>query len=482
MPGGRTSTDVRPRAVSCGRLERRKLEANYADIATEATCKSEKASSLKRKPSAALKRGSKERAVEDPKSDNNGPKGLSEVRKSHITDPFNISIRSIEDLNPEDFESIVSTIVRQTKEGRKRGQYSKDIVHVLDRKNFDAMWEAAVVGFGLRRRFAVSVEAYGTKPEAWARRIIDCFVDILLEGDPISHSVCHLEMDLASKQQPKGEAKILRNLAKRRPVADGVVELPAQNPGRIEKGDVLLEVTGSIDYMLMTLPPAYQYMFSNVLEEAASLDRATALLHPSIAKRVNLLPIEAKRMDPEEDITSKNLPQVLAQVHLSMTKTGRQVMPWVLSSGDVWVFGISHAKGDDWDTVHFKSRPLFDGLLGASQTEKRPHSPSGIVADDCRASTGGNVNANHKQLTTDAGFPDSRRRVLGPEQLDVIVNRAKTIMRILTVWWWRPNAIGGDPQNPRSPRSRWGACNRFHKASLHPTVRGMGWGGVDGNP
>jgi hypothetical protein len=29
--------------------------------------------------------------------------------------------------------------------------------------------------------------------------------------------------------------------------------------------------------------------------------------------------------------------------------------------------------------------------------------------------------------------------------------------------WWRPNAIGGDPQNPRSPRSRWGACNRFHK-------------------
>ncbi|TEB19531.1 hypothetical protein FA13DRAFT_1718700 [Coprinellus micaceus] len=38
---------------------------------------------------------------------------------------------------------------------------------------------------------------------------------------------------------------------------------------------------------------------------------------------------------------------------------------------------------------------------------------------------------------------------------------------VVDVNWWQPNAIRGDPQNPRSPHSRY--------------VRGMGWGGVDGD-
>ena len=53
----------------CGRLECRKLEADIIDLAPGTTDGTEKTFSLKRKPSAALKRGSKERAVDDPKGD-----------------------------------------------------------------------------------------------------------------------------------------------------------------------------------------------------------------------------------------------------------------------------------------------------------------------------------------------------------------------------------------------------------------------------
>ena len=44
----------------------------------------------------------------------------------------------------------------------------------------------------------------------------------------------------------------------------------------------------------------------------SSLDRVV----PHMRTRTNILLIEAKRMDPKEDIIAKSLPQVLAQAHL----------------------------------------------------------------------------------------------------------------------------------------------------------------------
>ena len=77
----------------------------------------------------------------------------------------------------------------------------------------------------------------------------------------------------------------------------------------------------------------------------------------------------------------------------------RQEMPWVLSSGDSWIFGISHAgKGDDWKSIYTKPRPLFNHTMSLRETS------------------------------------EGKCRELSLEQLEALMSRAKAVMRILTVW------------------------------------------------
>ena len=91
----------------------------------------------------------------------------------------------------------------------------------------------------------------------------------------------------------------------------------------------------------------------------------------------------------------------------------REEVPWVLSNGDRWVFGISHANNDDWGCVYFEPRLLFGEILRRSEPQQSKEAPSS--ARSCRSANG-------------------KRRKIKSGELDAIMGRPKAVVRILTVW------------------------------------------------
>ncbi|TEB26750.1 hypothetical protein FA13DRAFT_1795433 [Coprinellus micaceus] len=221
---------------------------------------------------------------------------LSKVRGVDIIGRFGIEVRPLGEVDPEDFECIVSSVIgtiRRTVPEREREQYHYDLLKTLEKDDFDTKYDGAVAKFSLRNHLEADLEGFGTKSEAWARKIIDLFIKASHESKGF------LEICLARDQgHRKGQAD--------------------QFPCIIRKGDRHLQLTGRVDYMLTHFLKADKGLSSTTLSRSSSLDRVVPLMRPY----TNILLIEAKRMDPKENIVSRNLPQVLAQAHLSMSKTG----------------------------------------------------------------------------------------------------------------------------------------------------------------
>ncbi|TEB26752.1 hypothetical protein FA13DRAFT_1010686 [Coprinellus micaceus] len=131
------------------------------------------------------------------------------------------------------------------------------MLNTLEKDDFDAKYEGAADGFSLRNHLEADLERCATK----------------------------------SERQRKGKRD---NIS-----------------GTVWKGHARLHLTGRVDYLL-THPPNADSDCSSKALPASSLDRVVPLMRPC----TNILLIQAKRMDPKENIVSRNLPQVLAQAHL----------------------------------------------------------------------------------------------------------------------------------------------------------------------
>ncbi|KAJ3509815.1 hypothetical protein NMY22_g16169 [Coprinellus aureogranulatus] len=332
------------------------------------------------------------------------------------------------------------------------------------------MWEDSAVGIGMRRRLRIAGRNVGqkvrlralvkenqaaddqpstnsqiqTQSEDWARKVIDCFTDVLADGEDNERVVCQLEMDLARATRVKTRRTFINALRQ----GDSSISLhdPVER-GDIVKGTDSMPVTGSVDYMIMSLPPKVRAKFwtdesnhspsltAEAVKKAETLDRATALLDLERNHGINLLPIEAKRVE-ERNLEAKHHPQILTQVHLrcdtvpifslwerlnsimrqqhtacGKTERGRHVLG-SSATEDTWVFGISHVERYDtddeedlehWSCVHFE-----EDLFG----------------DDEYVPCGGSETESEREA----------HRQREAQWLDRIMTRAKAIMRILTIW------------------------------------------------
>ncbi|TEB26760.1 hypothetical protein FA13DRAFT_1776809 [Coprinellus micaceus] len=114
------------------------------------------------------------------------------------------------------------------------------------------------------------------------------------------------------------------------------------NPMKLRNGSYELTVTGRIDWAVYVLPAKKMDMFDSGLTGGNFLDRVVVNLAIPKNDAIRMLLIEAKRTT---SAIHNDIPQVLAQVHVSLLKTGREYMPWCLSSGREWYFGVCRLTG-----------------------------------------------------------------------------------------------------------------------------------------
>ncbi|KAG2003568.1 hypothetical protein CC2G_004161 [Coprinopsis cinerea AmutBmut pab1-1] len=140
---------------------------------------------------------------------------------------------------------------------------------------------------------------------------------------------------------------------------------PVEFPTRTGSGKKL-SFTGRVDYVLsagkLQVGPD---KLTNTRNLAEFWDRATAMSESDApAGLLGLLAKEAKKLMPRKELFT-HLPQVILETMATSHVTGVDIVPWILTDGIHWIFGILWREDDDeidkWECRYFESYDLLPG-------------------------------------------------------------------------------------------------------------------------
>ncbi|KAJ2936509.1 hypothetical protein H1R20_g586, partial [Candolleomyces eurysporus] len=267
-------------------------------------------------------------------------------RKKVITKSF--SKVTEEDLDAIQLKGVDKGNISKERLAEITGRFYEERISSEDFESIvNEAWEAE--GEDLQRYLSSVLSGVSKKPEARSRMLVDDILKAVIRFTELldDHAVGILPEHCLSQSSERNKEFI-----------DKLTEQQAErlkNPTELVWEDVVLILTGIVDYIVLTLFGGKLEMVKALEEHlhAANFDQVVYLLESQEDPEFCVCLIEAKRLT---DALRNHIPQAIAEACVTSRKLDLKEITWCLTDGITWIFGSF--SWTDRTYVFFETVPL----------------------------------------------------------------------------------------------------------------------------
>ncbi|KAH6911998.1 hypothetical protein BKA70DRAFT_1559500 [Coprinopsis sp. MPI-PUGE-AT-0042] len=242
--------------------------------------------------------------------------------KTTATHPFRLGLKCVE------VGQLSSSHLRSRQNILRTRVNDETLLEILDGDNLFQAWAGASPF--IVRALENMRHAAGGGHETRARYFIDPFVAEVgnLVGPGARRVLFFAESTLSHKKKDEQAADDIPGFS---------------NPTGLSYEEDGFTVTGRVDYLVVAteeeLTPQKRKKYLKLQGLDQTLHELGALDNPEL----RFLVIEAKTEETSRDL-KKHVPQAVMEAYVCMKKSKRTAVPWILSNGSRWFFGVLHVE------------------------------------------------------------------------------------------------------------------------------------------